>query len=135
MAEEGTGSMTDEATERGELRELLFDGVAPPPDTDAMFARTFAATGDDGAHLLPPDDLFDAEPDPADDLPFEDAALLDDGTGADLGDGDGDPAADDLADPAVEWSDPADVAPEATVDDPAAPELPDAPFDHPTSGW
>lgn len=56
--------MTEEATERGELRELLFDGVAPPPDAEAMFDRTFAATGDDGAHLLPADGMFD---EPADD--------------------------------------------------------------------
>ncbi len=123
--------MTDQA--RDELRELLFDGVAPPVDTDAMFERTFAASGADGAHLLPPDDLFDGDDDPADDLPLDDlapddATLLDDGSEPDPGD----TVPDDLADPTVDWSDPADGTPDTDAADPAAP---DVPFDHPTSGW
>ncbi|WP_300015564.1 hypothetical protein [Pseudonocardia sp.] len=128
--------MTDGA--RDELRELLFDGVGPPADADAMFERTFAATGDDGAHLLPPGDLFDGDgdgpDDPAPDDPAlddpapDDPALLDDVAGPVP---DGDPVLDeDLAD---DWSDPAAGAsdPEPAVVEPAAP---DEPFD-PTSGW
>jgi hypothetical protein len=139
MAEEGIGSMTDGA--RDELRELLFDGVAPPLDTEAMFERTFSASGDDGAHLLPPDDLFD-DGDAADELPLDDGGLVDDGALLDDGalvddgvgpaTGDADVALDDLADPGADWSDPAD----ATSADPGVDAGPaDIAFDHPISGW
>jgi hypothetical protein len=120
---------------RDELRELLFD-TAPPPtvDTDAMFARTFAADGADGADLLPPDGLFDLPADdPADELPLDDAALdagydpgedLLDGTADGAGDDDAgdDLAADDLGVDDGHW---------ASGEDPDTGDAgtPDAPFD------
>jgi hypothetical protein len=114
--------MTDELVSRDALRELLFDEVTPPPGSEAMFAATFAATGPDGADLLPPDALFDVDPaaeDPADpalddlpldDLPADDPALDDPDVPPDVsGDvpaGDGehhaeetDPASEHAADP------------------------------------
>lgn len=70
--------MTDDMVSRDALRELLFDGVAPPTGTDAMFDVTFAAQGPHGAELLPPDGLFDLPADdPADDPAFDEAALDD----------------------------------------------------------
>lgn len=91
--------MTDDMVSRDALRELLFDGVAPPTGTDAMFDRTFAEQGPYGAELLPPDGLFDLPADdPADDpaldegafedLPSDDAAFDDPGLDVDgaLGD-------------------------------------------------
>lgn len=99
--------MTEEAAQRGELRELLFDGVAPPAGGDAMFGRTFAATGDDGAHLLPPDNLFDESV--ADDpLPVADAPVDLFGDGPAVDDGDDAPP-DAGADPAADWAGPHDT--------------------------
>lgn len=83
--------MNDELASRDALRELLFDDVAPPPGSEAMFAATFAATGSAGAELLPPDDLFDDDrsddagsdgvgpDDGTDDLPLDDPAFDDPG--------------------------------------------------------
>lgn len=107
--------MTDEFVSRDALRELLFDDVAPPPGSEAMFAATFAATGSEGAELLPPDDLFDdpVPDDGADDLPLDDPAFDDPGVdpGVDTAD-----APDDLpvdAEHTADWSDP---TPDHTVD-------------------
>ncbi|MHA6782788.1 hypothetical protein ACVGOW_17595 [Pseudonocardia saturnea] len=107
--------MTDELASRDALRELLFDDVAPPPGSEAMFAATFAATGSEGAELLPPDDLFD-DPVPGDET---DDPGVDDGTLLD----DPDPDTDvpdvlpvDAEHPA-DWSDPIpDPAPDHVVD-------------------
>ncbi|GAA3233891.1 hypothetical protein GCM10017691_29870 [Pseudonocardia petroleophila] len=104
--------MTDDMS-RDALHELLFDGVAPPAGSDAMFAQTFAAEGSDGADLLPPDGLFDIPAD--DDLdgdPIPGDPILDDPALGGLADDPADPAfdADHTDDPALE--DPA-------LDDPA----------------
>ena len=118
--------MTDELASRDALRELLFDGVAPPPGSEAMFAATFAATGSEGAELLPPDDLFDdpvpddGTDDPGVDDGTPDGALPDD---PDDPDADAD-APDDLpvdAEHPADWSDPnsdptQDPAPDHVVD-------------------
>ena len=111
--------MTDELASRDALRELLFDDVAPPPGSEAMFAATFAATGSEGAELLPPDDLFDdpVPDDGTDDPGIDDGTLLDD-PGADP-DADTD-VPDDLpvdAEHPADWSDPTpDPAPDHVVD-------------------
>ncbi|MDN5932084.1 MAG: hypothetical protein L0I24_13635 [Pseudonocardia sp.] len=77
--------MSDELASRDALRELLFDDVAPPPGSEAMFAATFAATGSEGAELLPPDDLFDdpVPDDGTDELPLDDPAFDDPGVDPD----------------------------------------------------
>ena len=115
--------MTDELASRDALRELLFDGVDPPPGSEAMFAATFAATGSEGAELLPPDDLFD---DPVPDDGTDDPGVDDgapDGSLPDDPDTDAD-APDDLpvdAEHPADWSDPTpdptpDPAPDHVVD-------------------
>lgn len=107
--------MTDELASRDALRELLFDDVAPPSGSEAMFAATFAATGSEGADLLPPDDLLDdpALDDGTEDLPVDDPALDDPGadTGADTAEVHEDLQAD--AEHHVDWSDP---TPDHTAD-------------------
>lgn len=115
--------MSDEPASRDALRELLFDDVAPPPGSEAMFAATFAATGSGGAELLPPDDLFDDPvPDDTDELPLDDPAF--DDPGVDVAE-----VPDDLpvdAELPVDWSDPTpDPAPEHTID----------PAHDPGTGW
>lgn len=54
----------DEET-RLELRKLLLDDVALPSEAvrEAMFERTFASEPGAGQDLLPPEGLFDPEPD------------------------------------------------------------------------
>lgn len=116
--------MSDEPASRDALRELLFDDVAPPPGSEAMFAATFAATGSGGAELLPPDDLFDdpVPDDGTDELPLDDPAF--DDPGVDVAE-----VPDDLpvdAELPVDWSDPTpDPAPEHTID----------PAHDPGTGW
>ncbi len=121
---------------RDELRELLFDSApAPAVDTAAMFERTFAAAGPDGADLLPPDGLFDLpDDDPADEVTIDDDLTVDDVLPADPEVHDSTPEdapADDLA---VDV-DHAEPAWDADGDAPA--HAPDAPFDdHGTgAGW
>lgn len=63
---------------RTQLRELLLDGVALPPevDTELMFETTFASEPDAGADLLPPDGLLDAPPESVGYDGFEDNGYL-----------------------------------------------------------
>lgn len=73
--------MTDDMASRDALREMLLDGVAPPEASEAMFERTFAATDDAGADLLPPDGLYDLDDDPLaedDTAPVDDTGFVDD---------------------------------------------------------
>ena len=136
---------------RDELRELLLDSAPPAEvDTAAMFERTFAVDGPDGAELLPPDGLFDLPPDdPADEL-FLDAPLdpaledpaLDGGPTEDGLAGDGGLDLPDAVDDATAWD---ATAWDADAWDAAAGDggtdgtdpAPDTPFgDHGTgAGW
>lgn len=119
---------------RDELRELLFDSApAPQVDTAAMFERTFAASGPDGAELLPPDGLFDLPADdPAEDLLVDDQQVLDDG----FDDAPDDPAADEAGDLPVD-TDHADPAWDTSGDAADTGDVPDTTFDdHGTgAGW
>lgn len=123
--------MTDELASRDALRELLFDDVAPPPGSEAMFTATFAATGSEGADLLPPDHLFDyPAPDPAPDDATDDPGVEDETIDGSLPD---DPDADAGAPDDL----PADDEHHADRSDPTPDPDPTDPGHHvdPGSGW